>query len=307
MDSAQLWLVDRRCSQIAGRQFGVITRKQALGAGLTARQIERLLQNGKWVRLLPSTYTLAAASRSLQQRAVAATGWAGPGAAVSHETSCALRRLADARSSPVEVSCTRNRRSEEIVVHLVRPWGPGEVELTHGIPVTSMDRTLVDMADRELAPRVQELLDEAFRRSLTTVARLDSYIRETGGYGRHGPAALRLLLPQYMNGGGFSESILETRLRLLLDDSPLPQPVAQYVVRNGDRFVARVDFAWPGLKVAVEAVGRKHHEGQWERDVARLDALRECGWIVIHVTWEDVHVRPRETLMSIARALGVIL
>ena len=76
------------------------------------------------------------------------------------------------------------------------------------------------------------------------------------------------------------------------------------MVSNGGRFVARVDFAWPGLKVAVEAVGRKYHVGQWERDLARLDALREAGWVVIFVTWEDVHMRPRETLMSIARALG---
>ena len=90
-----------------------------------------------------------------------------------------------------------------------------------------MERTLVDMAARELAPRLQELLDEALRRSLTTVDRLDSYVRANCGSGRHGPAALRLLLPRYMNGGGFSESILETRLRRLLDDSPLPQPIAQ--------------------------------------------------------------------------------
>ena len=186
-------------------------------------------------------------------------------------------------------------------------WAPGEIEQAHGISVTSMERTLVDMAARELAPRVQELLDEALRRALTTVSRLDSYVRTACGSGKHGPAAVRLLLPRYMDGGAFSESILETRLRRLLDNSPLPQPVAQYVVRNADRLVARVDFAWPGLKVAVEAVGRKYHEGQWERDVARLDALRECGWIVIHVTWEDLHLRPRETLMSIARALGINL
>ncbi|MDQ3660154.1 MAG: DUF559 domain-containing protein, partial [Actinomycetota bacterium] len=87
----------------------------------------------------------------------------------------------------------------------------------------------------------------------------------------------------------------------------LPQPVAQFVVTNGDRFVARVDFAWPDVKVAVEAVGRKHHEGRWERDVTRLNALTECGWTVIFVTWEDLHLRPRETLMSIARALGITI
>lgn len=305
MDRAQRMLVDQRCSHVAAEQYGIITRQQALQAGLTARRLERFVTGSRWRLVLPGIYAQATASTSLQQRAIAAVMWAGPSAAASFETACALRHFADSLSEPIEVSSLRKLRSEQIVAHHVQSWAAAEIELANGIPITTIERTLVDMAGRELAPRIQELLDEALRRSLTTVSRLDSYVRTASGSGRHGPAALRVLLPQYMNGGGFSESILESRLRRLLDNSPLPQPVAQYVVRNGDRFVARVDFAWPGLKVAVEAVGRKYHEGQWERDVARLDALREAGWIVIHVTWEDLHVRPRETLMSIARALRV--
>lgn len=305
MDRAQRMLVDRRCSHVAAEQYGIITRQQALQAGLTARRLERFVTGSRWRLVLPGIYAQATASTSLQQRAIAAVMWAGPSAAASFETACALRHFADSLSEPIEVSSLRKLRSEQIVAHHVQSWAAAEVEVANGISVTSMERTLVDMAGRELAPRIQELLDEALRRSLTTVSRLDSFVRTASGSGRHGPAALRVLLPQYMNGGGFSESILESRLRRLLDNSPLPQPVAQYVVRNGDRFVARVDFAWPGLKVAVETVGRKHHEGQWERDVARLDALREAGWVVIFVTWEDVHMRPRETLMSIARALRV--
>jgi len=307
MDRAQRILVDRRCSQIAARQYGIITRRQLLEAGLTTRQAERMVTGSRWRVVLPGTYAQATVSTSLQQRAMAAVQWAGPSAAASFETACALRRFADSVGDPIEVSSLRKLRSEQVVVHHAQPWAPAEIEAADGIPVTSVERTLVDMAGRELVPRLQELVDEALRRSLTTVTRLDSYVRANCGNGRHGPASLRLLLPQYMNGGGFSESILETRLRRLLDDSPLPPPVAQYVVRKGDRFVARVDFAWPGLKVAVEAVGRKHHEGQWDRDMARLNALRECGWIVIFVTWEDLHMHPRETLMSIARVLGVNL
>ena len=305
MDRAQRRLVERRCSQIAARQYGVITRGQLIEAGLTPRQAERMVSSSSWRMVFPGTYTLATASTSLQQRVMAAVRWAGPSAAASFETACALRHLSDSLSEPIEVSAPRFLRSDQVVAHRVQPWEPGEVEVANGIPVTSIERTLVDMAARELAPRVQELLDEALRRSLTNLSRLDSYVRTASGSGRHGPAALRMLLPRYMNGGGFSESILETRLRRLLDSAPLPHPVAQYVVRNGDRFVARVDFAWPGPKVAVEAVGRKYHEGQWERDLARLDALREAGWVVIFVTWEDVHIRPRETLTSIARALAI--
>ncbi len=307
MDGPQRRLIARRCSQIAGRQFGVITREQALAAGMTSRQVERMLKSSEWCRLLPSTYSVAAAAPSLQQHAMAATSWGGPDAAVSHETACALRRFANVRNRPIEISGSRNLRFGDVVVHVVRPWEMGEVELRDGIPMTSIERTLMDMADRELAPRLEELLDEAFRRSLTNPHRLHSYVQMSRGTGRHGAAALQRLLPRYMNGGAFSESILETRLRHLLEESGLPQPVAQYEVRNGGRFVARVDFAWPGLKVGVEAMGRSYHEGQWQRDLSRTNRLTECGWVVIYVTWEDLHMHPRETVMSIARALGITL
>ena len=158
-----------------------------------------------------------------------------------------------------------------------------------------------------LLPGMEELIDEALRRSLTTVESLDAYVRDNTGPGRHGPSALRLLLPGYMDSGGVSESILETRLRQLLRDSALPAARQQYEVSHRGRFIARIDFAWPNKKVAVEAVGRAYHEGRWDRDVARASALAKLGWIVIYVTWEDVHLRPRETLMSIAQALNITL
>lgn len=307
VDAAQKRLVDGRCSKILGRQFGVITRAQALDAGLTPRQIQRLLGNGTWRRLLPTTYALAAAEPSLWHRAAAAACWAGSGGAVSHETACALRRMANARRSPIEISSTKNRRAPEVVVHLVGPWGRGDIVFQNGIPVTSIERTLVDMAARELAPRMEELIDEALRRSLTTAGRLDLYVRANCGSGRRGPAALRALLPRYQEGGKVAESILETRIRQLLEHAPLPKPVQQYEVHRDGRFVARVDFAWPIAKVAVEAVGRAYHEGRWERDLARANSLTKLGWVVIYVTWEDVHLRPRETVMAIAQALGIPL
>jgi predicted transcriptional regulator of viral defense system len=211
MDRAQRILVDRRCSHIAARQYGIITRRQLLEAGLTVRQAERMVTGSRWRVILPGTYAQASVLTSLQQRAMAAVQWAGPSAAASFETACALRRFADSVSEPVEVSSRRKLRSEQVVVHHVQPWAPAEIELADGIPVTSMERTLVDMASRELAPRLQELVDEALRRSLTTVDRLDSYARTASGSGRRGPPALRLLLPRYTIWGGFSESILETR------------------------------------------------------------------------------------------------
>lgn len=89
---------------------------------------------------------------------------------------------------------------------------------------------------------------------------------------------------------GLAQSPPETRVRLLLHRSDLPRPVAQYRVVDGDgRFVARVDFGWPEVKVALEYDGRWHAEpGQFARDRRRLNRLTAAGWRVIFVTAEDM-------------------
>jgi very-short-patch-repair endonuclease/uncharacterized protein YjeT (DUF2065 family) len=103
---------------------------------------------------------------------------------------------------------------------------------------------------------------------------------------------------------GRAESRQETRLRLLMRRGGLPAPVAQFVVRNGAVFVARVDFAWPELKLAVEYDGLWHAEaGQFARDRQRLNRLQAAGWRVIFVTAADLH-HPEQLIARIAAALA---
>jgi very-short-patch-repair endonuclease len=100
-----------------------------------------------------------------------------------------------------------------------------------------------------------------------------------------------------------SPSPQETRLRLLIHGSGLPAPVAQHRVLVNGREVARVDFAWPDRKVAVEYDGLWHAEpGQFAKDRQRLNRQREAGWTVVFVTAADLH-RPADLVARIAAAL----
>jgi very-short-patch-repair endonuclease len=76
-------------------------------------------------------------------------------------------------------------------------------------------------------------------------------------------------------------------------------------VRDGTGFVARVDFAWPEAKVAVEYEGRWHGESpqQVAADRRRLNRLTAAGWTVVFVTAADLH-RPDEVIRRIAAALA---
>jgi very-short-patch-repair endonuclease len=77
------------------------------------------------------------------------------------------------------------------------------------------------------------------------------------------------------------------------------------VVREDGRFVARLDFAYPLPKIAIEADGYRWHGDvlQWRADLGRRNALTRLGWRVLHFTWDDVKCRPGEVAATIERAL----
>ncbi|UOX99785.1 DUF559 domain-containing protein [Blastococcus sp. PRF04-17] len=104
---------------------------------------------------------------------------------------------------------------------------------------------------------------------------------------------------------GLAGSPQETRLRLLILRSGLPAPVAQFQVMAGRERVARVDFAWPDRKVAVEYDGLWHaKDEQFAKDRRRLNRLRAAGWTVVFVTAGHLY-RPDDLIAEIAAALGL--
>ena len=105
---------------------------------------------------------------------------------------------------------------------------------------------------------------------------------------------------------GPSDSDFEIALYRLLRNSNLPPFVPQFEVGDGVRAAMRVDVAWPLAEVAVEAQSFRWHGdiSAWQRDIARVERLRDLGWEVIQVTWDDVHRRPRQTVERIRKRLA---
>ncbi|MPR00266.1 hypothetical protein GB931_20565 [Modestobacter sp. I12A-02628] len=102
---------------------------------------------------------------------------------------------------------------------------------------------------------------------------------------------------------GLAQSPQETRLRLVLQRAGLSS-VAQHVVLHRGVFVARVDFAWPEHRLAVEYDGLWHRDPQqFVADRRRLNALLAAGWRVVFVTAADLH-RPAGMLVRVHSALA---
>lgn len=95
------------------------------------------------------------------------------------------------------------------------------------------------------------------------------------------------------------ESPKETETRLMIVRAGLPEPVVQYEVREGGILLARVDLAYPDLRIAIEYEGDGHRtdKRQWRTDIRRQRDLEDRGWTVIRLTELDL----RDTGAIIAR------
>jgi hypothetical protein len=267
-------------------------------AGLLTRH---QLRSSAWCRLFPDVYACSTLqpSHALRARAV---DLLLPGAVLSGRTAAVLWGVDLAAAADV-VECTvpaGTRAGAVSGVRMTRRQLPAaDVTRRAGLLVTTPLRTAVDLCrvrpldeavvlvDRFVRPR-PDLLDRLREAAPALSGRDCRHVREVAGL-----------------ADGLAESPQETRVRLLLHRSTLPPPVAQHTVRDASgAFVARVDFAWPEHRVALEYDGAWHGEpGQFARDRERLNRLTAAGWTVVFVTAADLR-HPERVLRRIATALA---
>lgn len=182
---------------------------------------------------------------------------------------------------------------------------PAQITVVQSIPVTTLPRTFLDLAATVSPARVEEALDDALNRGLVSARQIRASL--TGaGRGRPGVGLLRSLI-EARDGGPVPESVFETRLLRALTAAGLPRPAIQHpVVDAGGAFVARLDFAYPGARVGIEADGHRWHARRlrFRRDRARWNALMLLGWRLIHVTWTDLSERPDGVVAAVEQALS---
>jgi very-short-patch-repair endonuclease len=286
---------------MAAGQYGVITRAQAISAGLSASGLDRRISSRRFRVIHPGVYRIAGTPPSWEQALVAACLWADGTA--SHRAAALLWRLDGAEREIVEITTARRVRAADVTIHTSR-LDPRDLTSVGRIPVTTVTRTLLDLGSVAKPTAVEAALTDALRRRLTTQDRLRRCLERAGGKGRRGAKVLRSILATV--GTRRPESVLELRLIRLLRRAGLPEPVSQFNIRKDGAVLARVDLAYPGIRLAIEADGYRYHAGPgaWKRDLARRNAVTSLGWRVIHVTWEDVSTRPDEVVRQLRAAMG---
>jgi very-short-patch-repair endonuclease len=223
---------------------------------------------------------------------------------LSHRAAARLWGLVDDTSIEVTVEPPRHPRLRGVVVHRSADLAAHHVTRRDGIAVTTPMRTLVDLG-AVARWAVPDALELALVNRLCSLAAVERALHDVARRGRAGAGVLRAVLDERALGAARPDGLLEPRMARLLAEHGLPQPSFQHEVRVGRRLLARVDFAYPEVRVALEVDGFEAHgtPAAMRRDFERQNALVAAGWTVLRFTWWDVVRRPEWVATRITSVL----
>ncbi len=299
---------ERQTALIAESQRGLITGSQLHELGYTSQSIKRRKDSGLLVPVLASVYRLAGVPLDWLLLVRATHLWLRSRGVLSHRTSATLQGLLDYRIM-VEVSTTGFLRAPhpKVQVHRVTDLETQDLRHFDAMRITNPVRTVVDLAGILPPRRFDHLIDEGRRRMLIAEKPLREALDRLGGRGRTGTRKLSRLLDVGEFELPVPGSPFERKFLHFLEDHAVRRPERQYEIKDAaGSLVARVDFAYPDLMVAIECDGKKHHFGtrEWEFDLERRSRLAAMGWRVIHISWDMLVNRPDELLRLLMDAIG---
>jgi Protein of unknown function (DUF559) len=227
----------------------------------------------------------------------------GPRAALSHRSAAALwgiRRW----SGEVDITLPSSRRQRPAVTWHVTNLLADEIVSLAAIPVTTVPRTLLDLAGildrRGLERAMNEAEVQRHTDPLSLPALLARYPR------RRGTAAIRAILRAGRVGVTLTRSELEERFLRFLAHWGLPRPDLNVPIAVRGGFV-EADCVWRKARVIAELDGRAVHgtAAAFDRDRARDRALNAAGWRVIRITWRQLTEEATELAEDLGALLGV--
>jgi very-short-patch-repair endonuclease len=289
---------DRALATLAGCQHGVVARRQLLDLGFTPRMVERRIESGRLHPVHRGVYAVGHGRLTQRGRWSAAVLACGPDAVLSHRSAAALWGMAwPWRGGAVEVSAAGRRRRPSILVHDSRV-APFERARIGGIAVTSVPRTLLDLASALDASRLERTWEEADRLGLLRLAELQRVCANANG--RRGAGLLRRLLADAREPI-YSRSSLERAFATFCRRRGLPMPILNATVLGRE-----VDAYWPRERLAVELDGYAfhRHRAAFERDRARDAAFQASGISVIRLTRRRLRDAPDLVEAQIRHLLG---
>jgi very-short-patch-repair endonuclease len=290
-------VLDTVVARLAARQHGVVARWQLVALGIDPTAIKRRVADGRLRRVHRGVYAVGPLDRKGYWMAAVLAG--GEGALLSHRDAAALWNLRQTNRTAIDVTvpCARRRHRPRITLHSSGEIHPDDRAEVDGIPVTSVARTLLDLAEVVWTEKLRRAYEAAERHWLLDMHAVNELLARSNG--RRGLSALLALLDYDPREALESKSDLESRFLDLVREAGLPLPQLNVLVEG---FL--IDAYWPQARLVVELQSWEHHGHRqaFERDSSKLARLQVAGFRALPVT--DRHLRyERERIAASIRAV----
>jgi predicted transcriptional regulator of viral defense system len=288
----------------------VVHRAELISAGLSEARIETLVRRGELVRVFRGFYVasesagpiLATANGKYLLTSAGVVRSAGANAVASHATAALIHGLDLLKDPGPVVMITRPPATSRaarpgVQLHSARLLRD-HVTVRFGIPVTTVARTVIDIARAADFRSSVVAADSALHSRQTTKKELQAVLATCRRWPGTAQAAAVVAFAD-----GRSESVLESIARVLFRDYGLPPPDLQVYV-GGDEVIGRADFYWKKFRTIAEVDGAlKYRDPLRARMQLRRDKeLRDAGFEVVHFGWQEINYEPRKVVTSIRAA-----
>jgi very-short-patch-repair endonuclease/predicted transcriptional regulator of viral defense system len=289
--------VEALIAEVAARQHGVISRVQLLALGVGKDWIHHKVGTGWLIPIHRGVYAVGHRNRSRETMWMAAVLASGDGAVLSHRPAGALWGLCRSQGWPEATVPAQRRPRRGIVLH--RSELPADERTVHdGIPVTTVSRTILDLATVLDVRGVEKAINEAEIKLLWDELSLYDLLHRYPR--RPGNKNIRAALAKRREGPTPTKSDLEELLIRFADKGGFPRPETNVVVEGFE-----VDCIWRRQRVIIEVDGWETHKTRaaFERDREKSRILQAAGWRCVPVTHRQIEHTSAEVKRDVRRLL----
>lgn len=291
---------DRALAALAKRQHGVVSIRQLTGPlGYSRHAVSRAAAAGRLHRLHRGVYAVGHTRISPHGECLAAVLACGPNALLSHHSAAWLWGLANWSPAPFHVTTPVHRRPRPpIRLHHSRVLGVEDRALRENIPLTSVARTLLDLAADLRSERLRRLVERSEELDLFDLDPVESVLGRAAGH----PGAAPLRRAVALHGPApFTRSEFERLFLAAVLDAGLPRPATNFNVAGFE-----LDVYWPAQRFAVEldTYGTHGTHAAFERDRLRQEDLLLVGVGMTRVTDVRFAREPAAVIERVARLLA---
>jgi hypothetical protein len=284
---------DNDLAKLASQQYNRVAREQLLQLGLSHDAIEHRVGAGRLVRRESGVLAMAPVREDDDWGRWMEATLTAPGTLLSHDHAAVAWNLWSHAEGPTTVTRVGSGGSRLFGGVLVF-WSTtldGDATRLRGIPITSVPRTLLDLAPRASQRALARAVRESVRLELTTLRQLGDSL---GRYRRR--RGVRRLAATIARYAGLplerARSGAEIRAMEILRDAGRPMPTLNVRI-NGEE----ADLSWPRSRLIVEIDGGPFHLDAGE-DARKEEVWRSAGWKVRRLSSDDVYDRP-DSLLAI--------